>query len=113
MDESSRLIRFTGVAVGRLVALFILAEAPLSGTSMNPARTIASAVPGMRWEHLWLYLLEPTLGMFAAVQLHLHSQNSGTHGCAKLLRPRDVRCIHCGYCPKNILQVLNPNCSAM
>jgi aquaporin Z len=94
---SPRLIRFTGVAIGGLVAFWIFVEAPLSGTSMNPARTLASAVPGMMWQHLWIYLLGPTLGMLIAAQIHLNVHGRDLRGCAKLLHPRSVRCIHCGY----------------
>ena len=93
---SPRLTRFTGFAIGCLVAFFIIVEAPLSGTSMNPARTLASAVPGMMWQHIWIYLLGPTLGMLTAAQLHLFIRGHGALGCAKLLHPRGVRCIHCG-----------------
>ena len=93
---SSRLTRFTGLAVGCLVAFFITVELPLSGTSMNPARTLASAAPGMMWQHFWIYLFGPTLGMLAAAQLHFHIRGAGAPGCAKLLHPHGVRCIHCG-----------------
>jgi aquaporin Z len=96
---SLRLARFTGLAVGFLVAFFITVELPLSGTSMNPARTLASAVPGMMWQHFWIYLLGPTLGMLAAAQLHFHIRGAGAPGCAKLLHPHGVRCIHCGQHP--------------
>jgi aquaporin Z len=94
---SPRLIRFTGVAIGALVAFWILVEAPLSGTSMNPARTLASAVPGMMWQHLWIYLVAPTLGMLLAAEIHFNIHSRNVSGCAKLLHPRNVRCIHCGY----------------
>jgi aquaporin Z len=94
---SPRLIRFTGVAIGGLVAFWILVEAPLSGTSMNPARTLASAVPGMLWQHLWIYLVAPTVGMLIASQIHLNVHGRDVSGCAKLLHPQNVRCIHCGY----------------
>ena len=40
-----KLMRLTGVFAGCLVALYITFEAPLSGMSMNPARTVASALP--------------------------------------------------------------------
>jgi aquaporin Z len=96
---SSRLIRFTGLAIGCLVALFIVVEGPLSGTSMNPARTLASALPLRMWHHLWLYLLGPTLGMLLAAQLILYIRRGTPRGCAKLLHPHNLRCIHCGYCP--------------
>ena len=94
---SPRLIRFTGLAVGCVVAFFIIVEGPFSGASMNPARTLASAVPGMVWQHVWIYLLAPTLGMLIAAQRHLYARTGGPHGCAKLLHPSDVRCIHCGF----------------
>jgi aquaporin Z len=82
---SPRLIRFTGVAIGGLVAFW------------NPARTLASAVPGMLWQHLWIYLVAPTVGMLIASQIHLNVHGRDVSGCAKLLHPQNVRCIHCGY----------------
>jgi aquaporin Z len=94
-SAAPRLSRFTGIAAGCLVALYISVESPLSGMSMNPARTFASAAPEMMWEHLWIYLLAPPLGMLAAAQLHLAVRGSAA-GCAKLLHPNNVPCIHCG-----------------
>jgi aquaporin Z len=99
----SRLARFTGLAAGCLVALYISVESPLSGMSMNPARTFASAAPGMNWQHFWVYLVAPILGMFLAAQLHLALLGARAEHCAKLLHPDDVRCIHCGYKPNSIL----------
>jgi aquaporin Z len=93
---SMRLTRYTGLAIGCLVALFVAVEFPLSGASMNPARTLASAAPGHIWQNLWVYLLAPTLGMLAAAQLHLSLRGAAAPGCAKLLHPKGVRCIHCG-----------------
>jgi aquaporin Z len=82
-------------STGEVVAFFSLVEGPLSGASMNPARSLASAVAGMMWQHVWIYLLAPTLGMFIAAQRHLYSR--AAYGCAKLLHPPNVRCIHCNY----------------
>ncbi len=101
-SASPRTARFTGLAAGCLVALFICVESPLSGMSMNPARTFASAAPGMMWEYFWIYLLAPPLGMLAAAQLHLTIRGSGAAGCAKLLHPENVRCIHCGHDPEPV-----------
>jgi aquaporin Z len=97
---SHRLIRFTGSAVGLAIALFILLEAPLSGTSMNPARTVASAIPGMFLGHLWVYLLGPTIGMLAAAEVYRRRHRPQGLECAKLLHPGNVRCIHCGFVPQ-------------
>ena len=71
--SSPRLGRFTALAIGVLVAVLIVVEAPLSGTSMNPARSLASAVPGGMWRHLWIYLLGPSLGCLMCRQRVLAS----------------------------------------
>ena len=99
LSGSGRLAPFTGVAAGCLVAAYISFEAPLSGMSMNPARTFASAAPGMLWQHFWIYLTAPVLGMLIGAQLFLALRGAHRTGCAKLLHPADVPCIHCGYEP--------------
>jgi aquaporin Z len=97
--SSRRLARFTGVAAGCLVATYIAFESPLSGMSMNPARSFASAAPGMHWEHFWIYLVAPVFGMLAGAQIFLVVTRARRALCAKLLHPLGVRCIHCGYEP--------------
>lgn len=56
-----------GVAVGAVIALEALFGGPISGASMNPARSLAPAVAAGRLEHLWVYLAAPTLGALLAV----------------------------------------------
>jgi aquaporin Z len=56
-----------GVAVGSVIALEALFAGPISGASMNPARSLAPAVVSGRLEHLWVYLTAPTLGAVAGV----------------------------------------------
>jgi aquaporin Z len=99
LSSSARFASFTGVAAGTLVALYITFESPLSGMSMNPARSFASAVPGMMWDHLWIYVAAPLLGMLGAARLFVAFRGRCRLGCAKLLHPADQRCIHCGYEP--------------
>jgi aquaporin Z len=53
VSNNSRLHKLTGVCAGALVAAYITLEAPISGMSMNPARTLASAVPAQYWTALW------------------------------------------------------------
>src|SRR5262249_45641157 len=43
------LARYTGLCAGALVALYITFEAPLSGMSMNPARSFGSALLAHSW----------------------------------------------------------------
>ena len=94
-----RLAPFTGLAAGVLVAAYITFEAPLSGMSMNPARSLASAVPASQWGDLWLYFTAPLLGMLAAAALVTRGVFRVQVDCAKLQHAQDQRCIHCGYKP--------------
>ena len=61
--EPSRWAACTGVCAGLLVASYITFEAPLSGMSMNPARTFGSALFARNWTALWIYFTAPPLGM--------------------------------------------------
>ena len=70
-NASARLMRWTGVCAGVLVALYIAFEAPVSGMSLNPARSVASALPSGIWHGIWIYLTAPALGMLLAAELHL------------------------------------------
>lgn len=56
-----------GVAVGAVIALEALFAGPISGASMNPARSLAPALVSLRLEHLWVYLAAPVLGACAGV----------------------------------------------
>lgn len=60
----------TGFVAALLVATFITFEAPLSGMSMNPARTLGSALVAGRFDALWVYLSAPFLGMLLAAELY-------------------------------------------
>jgi aquaporin Z len=63
-----RLAPYTGIAAGVLIALYVSLETPLSGMSMNPARTLASALPARFWHDLWIYFTAPVAGMLTAAQ---------------------------------------------
>lgn len=56
-----------GVAVGAVIALEAMFAGPVSGASMNPARSLAPAVVAGRLDHLWLYLTAPVVGALAGV----------------------------------------------
>ncbi len=55
-----------GMAIGAVVALEALFAGPISGASMNPARSLAPALISGHFESLWLYLVATTLGAMAA-----------------------------------------------
>lgn len=56
-----------GVAVGSVIALEALFAGPISGASMNPARSLAPALVSLRVDSLWIYLTAPVLGACASV----------------------------------------------
>jgi len=91
--SSSRFSSYTGVCAGALVAIYIALEAPLSGMSMNPARTLGSALVAGDATGLWIYFTAPPLGMFLAATVH--RRISSAVGCAKLYHAPDVHCIFC------------------
>ena len=91
--SSSRWGRLTGVCAGILVALYIAFEAPLSGMSMNPARSLAPAIFAGHSQGLWIYLVAPPLGMLIAAAVFARWGRRG--GCAKLDHDPKVPCIFC------------------
>lgn len=56
-----------GVAVGSVIAFEAMFAGPVSGASMNPARSLAPAVVAGRLDHLWVYLTAPVVGALAGV----------------------------------------------
>jgi aquaporin Z len=95
--SNSRLARWTGLIAGAMVAINISTVGPLSGMSMNPARTVASAIPAHIWQGIWIYLTAPPLAMLAAADAFLFLRGPCAVRCAKLHHHNDKRCIFCEY----------------
>lgn len=57
--------QLAGVAIGGTVALAALFGGPISGASMNPARSLGPALIGGSFDHLWVYLVGPLAGAVA------------------------------------------------
>jgi|SRR5436190_2375885 len=56
-----------GIAVGAVIALEALFAGPITGASMNPARSLAPALVSAQLGNLWIYLAAPVLGALLAV----------------------------------------------
>jgi len=98
VSNTQSLNVWTGLFAGALVATYIVIEAPLSGMSMNPARSFASALPAHLWTSFWIYLIAPPLGMLLAAEVYVRTKGVRRVFCAKLHHHNDARCIfRCTY----------------
>jgi aquaporin Z len=93
VTNHERLARYTPYFVGSLYAVNITVETPLSGMSMNPARTFGPAAYSGYWHTLWIYFIAPTVGMLAAAAVFLCSRRGAPPYCAKLDHTNNKRCI--------------------
>jgi aquaporin Z len=97
-SNSVRLAPWTPLLCGALVAAYITLEAPISGMSMNPARSFASALAAWQWTALWIYFTAPPLGMLAAAEVYVRLRGAHRVLCAKLDHRTTRRCIfRCRY----------------
>lgn len=97
VSNAPRLARFTGLFAAACVLLFITFEAPLSGMSLNPARTFASALVAPNWTALWVYFTAPPAGMLLAASAFTRVRGRGSVECAKLHHQNARRCIFCEF----------------
>jgi aquaporin Z len=97
--SNNRIVgRFTGLFAAILVAAYITFESPISGMSMNPARTFGSALSAHNFTGLWIYFLAPPLGMLLAAEFYVRIRSSRAVYCAKFHHQNSKRCIFvCRY----------------
>jgi aquaporin Z len=92
-SDNEKLSRLTPLIAGGLLALYIPIESPISGTSMNPARSFASASVAGQWKGLWIYFTAPTLAMLTAAECFVRMRGLKRVLCAKLDHCGRARCI--------------------
>lgn len=88
----------TGLIAGSLVVALVVIEAPISGTSVNPARSAAPAMFVPLFRDQWIYLVGPVLGALVAAMAYQRRWGAGTV-CAKLYHTAAYPCPFdtCGY----------------
>lgn len=100
-SNNSRWSKYTGLFAGFFVMTYVIVSGPISGFGMNPARSLASAVPAMQFTSIWIYVLAPFIGMMAAAEFY--KRVSGVVLCAKMHHSTFYKCIFdCGYCEHEV-----------
>jgi aquaporin Z len=76
-------------------ATFITFKAPISGMSINPARSLSSAIPAQVWHGFWLYFIAPPMGMLLAAKLYLRmgKKKKRSQLCCKLRPNSSTPCL--------------------
>jgi aquaporin Z len=92
-SNTAKFARFTGVFAACAVALYITVEAPVSGMSMNPARSLGPAIEAAgAFGPLWIYFTAPPIGMLLAAEWYVRRHGHAAVRCAKLAHPDKGPC---------------------
>ncbi len=91
-SNNARFARYSWLLVGALVSLYVIAFSRISGFSVNPARTVSSALFANIWTALWIYLSAPLLGMLTAAAVFVLSAGSEAVLCAKVYHDLQSPC---------------------
>lgn len=78
ISNTETLARYTGLFAGALVATYIIFEAPISGMSMNPARTFGSAFSAHVWTAWWIYFTAPSWNAFGGGGVRAAARRAGS-----------------------------------
>lgn len=96
VNRVQALVPYTGLFAAALVALFITFEAPLSGMSLNPARSFGSSLVAHSFHAFWIYLSAPACGMLLGVELRRWLGARHSRLCGKLSHSQRSSCfVHC------------------
>ena len=78
---------FAGLAIGLTVGLEAACMGPITGASMNPARSFGPALLSGIWQHQWLYWVAPIVGAQLAMRVYRLLSNTGLDDIADLKQP--------------------------
>jgi len=75
--NSERLEKAAGAIAAGLIGIYIAVESPLSGMSLNPARSLGSALTVGQWNGLWVYFIAPMMATLLAAEVYMMLQRTG------------------------------------
>lgn len=96
VTDTRRIAHLAGVVAAALVATWITVEEPFSGMSMNPTRSLVSALPAGAFDGFWVYCTAPLCGMLLAAETRARWRRR-RDACAKLHHDERYRCIFCEH----------------
>ena len=92
------LARFSPLFVALLTIIYYVACPSISGFSVNPARSFASALFAWIWQGIWIYFAAPCLGMLLAAGIYVGVMGRERVYCAKVFHDlRSVCPFPCGF----------------
>jgi aquaporin Z len=84
--------RFTPALVALLTLFYFVLSPSISGFSVNPARTFASALFAGVWQGIWIYFAAPCLGMLTAAAIYVRQIGLNHVFCAKVFHDMRSTC---------------------
>ena len=93
VSNRQNMAKYTGLLAGVAIFIFITFEAPVSGMSINPARTVGSGVAAHVFNSWWVYFTAPIIGMLSAAEFYLFLRGPDSILCAKLQHGKNQPCL--------------------
>lgn len=95
--NSEHFEKAVGAIVGVLIGFYIAIESPLSGMSLNPARSFGSGLTAGEWNGLWLYFIAPLASMLLATEVFVWMRRRKLIASAEEQRAGRSLCFICDY----------------
>lgn len=75
-NDAERIRKYLPYYIASLIMLYVNLTIHVSGFSMNPARSFASALPSGIWSYFWLYCLAPVMGMLFSTECYRYYKSN-------------------------------------
>lgn len=74
-NDNKKMQKHLPFYIAGLILFYVNASVLISGFSMNPTRSIASALPSGLWRYYWIYFVAPITGMLLATEFYRNKKN--------------------------------------